>query len=179
MRRLFDPRPLFAMILLCVTATAFAELKVGDPAPDFNLMGTDGKYHSLSDYKGKKPVVIAFFPKAYSHGCTIECKVLRDSQKELANFDVAYFMTSVDKPADNKGFAEENHANFPILSDPDTTMSKAYGVYSDKGYDHRWTFYIDKQGIIRKIDKAVDPRTAGKVLVQNLTALKSELGLSS
>ena len=88
-------------------------------------------------------------------------------------------MTSVDKPADNKGFAEENHANFPILSDPEKTMSKAYGVYSMMGFDHRWTFYIDKQGIIRKIDKSVNPRTAGKTLVENLKALKSELGLES
>ena len=172
-------RMLLAAVLFLVALPAVAELKVGDVAPDFKLMGTDGQYHSLSQYKGKKPVIIAFFPKAYSGGCTIECKALRDSEKDIKPFDVVFFMTSVDKPEDNKGFAEQNHATFPILSDPDKAMSTTYGVLSPRGYDLRWTFYIDKQGIIRMIDKAVDPRTAGTTLVKNLTALKSELGLES
>ena len=177
MKSVLNFRAAIAALLLLVASSAFAELNVGDPAPDFKLMGTDGKYHSLSDYKGKKPVVIAFFPKAYTHGCTIECKALRDSQKDIEKFDVAYFMTSVDKPEDSKGFAEQNKAKFPILSDPDKSMSKAYGALSMIGLDHRWTFYIDKQGIIRKIDRSVNPKTAGTTLVENLEALKSELGL--
>ncbi|HKI75351.1 MAG TPA: peroxiredoxin [Pseudomonadales bacterium] len=173
-------RAVFGTLLIFVATSVFAaDLKVGDPAPDFKLMGTDGKYHSLSDYKGKQPVILAFFPKAYTHGCTIECKALRDSQKDIEAFDVAYFMTSVDKPEDSKGFAEQNHAKFPILSDPDKTASKAYGVLSSFGVDHRWTFYIDKQGIIQMIDHAVDPKTAGTTLVKNLGELKGKLGLKT
>lgn len=172
-------RAFLAAILLSMSGIAFADLNVGDPAPDFKLMGTDGNYHTLSEYKGKKPVIIAFFPKAYTHGCTIECKALRDSQKDIEAYDVAYFMTSVDKPEDSKGFADQNSAKFPILSDPDKSMSTSYGVVSPMGFDHRWTFYIDKQGIIRMIDKGVDPKTAGVTLVKNLEALKSALGLQS
>lgn len=80
-------------------------------------------------------------------------------------------MASVDKPEDNKGFAEKNDATFPILSDPDKQMTAAYGVLSDRGYARRWTYYIDKNGIIRMIDKEVDPRTAGRQLVENLESL--------
>ena len=80
-------------------------------------------------------------------------------------------MASVDSPEDNRGFAEKNEASFPILSDPDKTMCGAYGVLSDRGLANRWTFYIDAEGVIQRIDKDVDPRTAGVDLVQNLEAL--------
>jgi peroxiredoxin Q/BCP len=80
-------------------------------------------------------------------------------------------MASVDSPEDNKGFAEKNDATFPILSDPDKSMCASYGVLSERGYARRWTYYIDREGIIRMIDKAVDPRTAGASLVKNLEAL--------
>jgi len=80
-------------------------------------------------------------------------------------------MASVDSPADNKGFAEKNDATFPILSDPKKTMTAAYGVLSDRGYARRWTYYISPEGVIQKIDKSVNPRTAGEQLVANLKAL--------
>lgn len=80
-------------------------------------------------------------------------------------------MASTDSAEDNRGFAEKNEASFPILSDPSKEMSRAYGVLSMLGFANRWTFYIDAQGIIRKIDKDVDPRTAGADLVGNLEAL--------
>lgn len=80
-------------------------------------------------------------------------------------------MASVDSPEDNKAFAEKNNATFPILSDPDKRVCAAYGVLSERGYARRWTYYIDREGIIRMIDKAVDPRTAGETLVRNLQAL--------
>lgn len=83
-------------------------------------------------------------------------------------------MASVDQPADNKGFAEQNAATFPILSDPGKQMTEAYGVLSAAGYARRWTYYIDKDGVIQMIDKAVDPRTAGESLVVNLEKLGFE-----
>ena len=81
-------------------------------------------------------------------------------------------MASTDSPEDNRGFAEKNEASFPILSDPGKQMCDAYGVLSMLGYANRWTFYIDAEGVIRKIDKSVDPRTAGETLVRNLEALQ-------
>jgi peroxiredoxin Q/BCP len=80
-------------------------------------------------------------------------------------------MASVDSLEDNSTFAAKNNASFPILADPDKVMTEAYGVLSGSGFAKRWTFYIDPQGIIRQIDKAVNPRTAGTTLVKNLKAL--------
>ena len=80
-------------------------------------------------------------------------------------------MASTDSAEDNRAFAEKNQATFPILSDPGKEMARAYGVLSEAGYANRWTFYIDAQGVIRKIDRNVDPRTAGEDLVRNLEVL--------
>ncbi len=80
-------------------------------------------------------------------------------------------MASTDSEADNRGFAEKNEASFPILSDPEKKTAEAYGVLSESGYARRWTYYIDDQGIVVRIDKDVDPRTAGAELVEHLSAL--------
>ena len=118
------------------------ELKVGDPAPNFKLQATDGKTYQLSDFKGKKAVVVAWFPKAFTQGCTIECKSLADNGDKIRKFDVVYFMASVDPIEDNTKFAkattvdviganqkiDKKEADFPILSDPTKETAKAYGV---------------------------------------------------
>ena len=80
-------------------------------------------------------------------------------------------MASVDSIEDNTAFAKKNEATFPILADPDKGMCEAYGVLSLAGYASRRTFYIDIDGIIRKIDSNVSPATAGEDLVKNLEAL--------
>ena len=145
-------------------------LRAGDPAPPFTLPGTDGNTHRLSDYAGRW-VVLAFFPKAYTGGCTIECKALRDASRELGAFDVAYFMASTDNLEDNRGFAAQNKANFPLLSDASKTVADAYGVLRDNGLARRWTFYIDPDGIIQRVDRTVDPANARVTLVKNLRSL--------
>ena len=80
-------------------------------------------------------------------------------------------MASTDTPEDNRAFAAKNEASFPILSDPGKAVTAAYGVLSEGGYANRWTYYIDAAGVIQKIDKQVDPRTAGTALVATLEAL--------
>jgi thioredoxin-dependent peroxiredoxin len=75
---------------------------------------------------------------------------------------VMYFMVSADKPEVNKRFAEKHGGSFPILSDPDKTLAKPYGAMMKAGFYKRWTFYIDKDGIITKIDKKVKPVSAGE-----------------
>jgi len=138
--------------------TAPAELKVGDKAPDFTLPGTDGKTHKLSDYRGKE-VVIAWYPAAFTGGCTAECKSFRDAGAAIKAFDVAYFMASVDTPEKNAEFAKQEEANFPMLSDPDKKVAAAYGVLGPAGTGARaarWTFYIAPDGTIQYIDKTVN-----------------------
>ena len=80
-------------------------------------------------------------------------------------------MASVDDPETNKAFAEENGANFPVLSDADRAISAAYGVLSERGFANRRTYFIDPEGVIARVDREVDPRTAGADLVKHLDAL--------
>src|SRR5689334_5068066 len=99
-----------AALLLGGSALAgAADLAVGDPAPDFSLAASDGKTYKLSDFKGKQAVVIAWFPRAFTQGCTIECKSLAANGAKIRAYDVAYFMASTD-PVDgekgNRAFAE-------------------------------------------------------------------------
>jgi peroxiredoxin Q/BCP len=154
-------------LMLCVLGFAAApatasELKVGDQAPDFTLQATDGKTYKLSSFKGKQAVVLAWFPKAFTQGCTIECKSLAEHGDMIRKYDVSYFMASVD-PLDgekgNKAFAETHKADFPLLSDPSKETAKAYGVLNEeRGFANRWTFYIGKDGKIQAIDKDVAKR---------------------
>jgi peroxiredoxin Q/BCP len=148
-------------------------LKVGDKAPDFSLPGSDGKTHSLADYKGKF-VVLAWFPKAMTTGCTQECHSITENAEVLKGFDVAYFMASVDTPELNKQFAERDKPNFPLLSDPDKKVATAYGVVdATHPLAQRWTFYIGPDGKLVKVDtdSSKHTLTAGPDLVASLTAL--------
>jgi peroxiredoxin Q/BCP len=153
-----------------------AELAVGDPAPDFSLAASDGKTYKLSDFKGKKPVVIAWFPRAFTQGCTVECRSLAANGDKLRQYDVAYFMASTD-PVEgekgNKAFAESEKADFPLLGDPTKETAAAYGVlHPERGVAMRWTFYIDQDGRIAAIDKAVKPPTSAEDMLARLAELK-------
>jgi peroxiredoxin Q/BCP len=161
-------------LLACAAARA-AELKAGDPAPEFALMGSDGKTHKLSDYKGKQAVVLAWFPKAFTGGWTKECKSLRESGDKIREFDVAYFAASTDTPQKNKEFAESLGADFPILADPEKTAADPYGVLMPLvGLAKRWTFYIGKDGKVLFVDKDVKVDTAGA----DVAAKLAELGVA-
>ena len=154
-----------------------AELKVGDPAPDFTLQASDGKTYKLSDFKGKQAVVIAWFPKAFTRGCTIECKSLAENGDLIKKYDVTYFMASVDALEGDQGnmaFAKEHKADFPLLSDPTKATATAYGVLNERGIANRWTFYIGKDGRIQAIDKGVAQRL--ETSAQDMAAKLGELG---
>src|SRR5215469_6419414 len=115
----------------CMSSLSAAELKVGDKAPAFSMPGSDGKTYSLDQFKGKKAVVIAWFPKAFTGGCTAECKSFRENSDALKPLNVAYFTASIDSPEENRKFAESLGLDYPILSDPGTDVAKAYGVVHD------------------------------------------------
>ena len=190
-------RALLTMGLVAVVAagTAMAQapagappaaptLKIGDMAPDFSLQGTDGKTHKLSDYRGKQAVVIAWFPKAFTQGCTIECKSLAENGDKIKKYDVAYFMASVDPLEENVKFAkatsvklgdqmvDKKEADFPLLSDPTKETATKYGVLNARGMANRWTFYIDKSGKIAAIDTAVKPPTSAEDMLAKLAELQ-------
>jgi peroxiredoxin Q/BCP len=145
--------------------------EVGDMAPDFSLQGTDGKTYQLSDFRGKEAVVLAWFPRAYTKGCTIECKSLAENGHLLRKYQVSYFMASVDELEENKGFAAEQKADFPLLSDPDKQTARDYGVLSMGGWAKRYTFYINSEGRILEIDRDVKPATSAQDMAAKLGAL--------
>jgi peroxiredoxin Q/BCP len=166
-------------------------LKVGDMAPDFTLPGTDGKTHKLSSYRGKTAVVIAWFPRAFTSGCTIECKSLADNGDKIRKYEVVYFMASTDSIEENTKFAkattvtlpgrgggeptivEKKEADFPMLSDPTMETARAYGVVSgERKSASRWTFYIDKAGKIAAIETQVRQATSAEDMITKLEELK-------
>lgn len=164
----------FVLSLMAATALAQApvELRVGDAAPAFKLQASDGKTYSLADFKGKSAVVVAWFPKAFTSGCTIECKSLAEHGDLVKAYKAAYFMASVDPVEENTKFGAEHKADFPLLSDPTKEVAAAYGVLSLRGFASRWTFYIGPDGKITHIDKAVKPATSA----EDMAAKLGELG---
>lgn len=147
------------------------ELKVGDKAPNFKLQGSDGKTHSLADYAGKRVVALAWFPAAFTSGCTIECKSLATNGPKIKKYEAAYFMASVDPIEKNTDFAKAQEADFPLLSDPTKEVATAYGVLNARGTASRWTFYIGKDGRILAIDKAVKPATSAEDMIAKFDEL--------
>ena len=137
-----------------------AELKAEDPAPLFALPGSDGKTYKLEDFRGKQAVVVAWFPKAFTSGCTAECKSLKADGKAVRAFDVTYFAASCDEPELNKKFAASLELDYPILSDPGRSVATAYGLVDDKvRWARRWTFFIGLDGKILAVDKSVKTAT--------------------
>jgi len=163
-------------LFVCSVAWArAAEPAAGDDAPDFSLVGSDGKTYSLADFKDKQAIVVAWFPKAFTGGCTKECKSFREQGKAIRAFDVAYFTASCDPADKNKDFAKSLELDYPILSDESTDVAKAYGVFNaDRGAPFRWTFYIGKDGKILHIDKEVKTESHGK----DVAAKLEELGVA-
>jgi peroxiredoxin Q/BCP len=148
------------------------ELKVGDAAPDFALQATDGKTYRLSDFKGKKAVVVAWFPKAATPGCTAECKSMREHGAKIRAFDVAYFTASVDPMEANKAFAESLDIDYPILCDPTHATARAYGIFNaERKIAGRATFYIGQDGRILHIDRKVATATHGADVAERLKEL--------
>jgi thioredoxin-dependent peroxiredoxin len=164
---------LCALLAISIAATAVAEeLKAGDAAPAFRLVDADGKEYTLDDFKGKQGVVLAWFPRAFTPGCTIEIKSIRDSATELDGFDVSYFMVSLDPPEKNAEFAEEHGCDFPVLSDPDGETAKAYDVGAPGAlFAKRWTFFIGADGEIKHVERGVNVSTHGADIVQKLDEL--------
>lgn len=163
-----------ALLMVGVRASA-AELKVGDAAPDFSMVGTDGKTYKLSELnKQGKAVVLAWFPRADTPGCTRECTSFKNDGPKMRDYQVAYFTASNDPPEKNKAFAEKLSVDYPILSDPDSSVAKQYGVLNTAGTAaQRWTFYIGANGKILAIDKSVKTDTHGA----DVAAKLGELGV--
>lgn len=134
-------------------------LKVGDKAPNFTLQDDNGTSYTLSSFRGKSPVVVYFYPKAGTPGCTTEACGIRDDWSKFKENHIEVLGISVDSKEALKKFINKYSLNFPLLSDQDKVVSKEYGVLNKLGIDNRITFIIDKEGYITKIIRNVNVNT--------------------
>jgi thioredoxin-dependent peroxiredoxin len=170
---------MFAVLaLLALAAPGLAQeqtLSVGDEAPDFTLKASDGKTYKLADFKGKQAVVVAWFPRAFTGGCTKECKSMREAGEKLRGYEAAYFTASTDPVEKNADFAKSLDLDYPILSDPKGEVAKKYGVYNaERDAAARVTFYIGKDGKLLHIDRQVKTDTHGEDIAARLGSLGVE-----
>jgi peroxiredoxin len=127
-------------------------IEVGSKAPEFTLKNQFGETVSLSDFFGKKNVILMFYPFAFTGKCTQELCTIRDERNDFVNEDTQILSISCDPVASLKIFAEDQNLTTPLLSDfwPHGKVSRDYGVFlEDLGFANRGTFVIDKTGIIR------------------------------
>ncbi len=136
-------------------------LKVGDKVPDFSAKDQDGNTINLSDYKGKK-LVVFFYPKANTPGCTAEACNLRDNYKELQAQGYELLGVSADSEKKQSNFKNKYEFPFPLLADEDHTVINTFGVWGPKKfmgreYDgiHRTTFVIDGEGVVENVIEKV------------------------
>jgi thioredoxin-dependent peroxiredoxin len=138
----------------------------GMPAPDFSLPSTSGETISLSDFKGKQAVVLYFYPKDSTPGCTVEACSFRDNLGAVQSHGAAVLGVSPDSVKSHANFTQKQNLNFPLLADTERELAKAYDVWVEKkqygrtfmGIE-RSTFLIDKDGKIKKIWRKVTPKT--------------------
>jgi len=137
------------------------ELNEGDSAPDFELEDQTGKKVKLSQFRGKKNVILAFFPFAFSPVCTNELGELKEKEDTILKLDTQILAASVDSTWTQKAFAKELEVKFPILSDFGKKAVALYGsLYEDKGFAKRTVFIVDKRGKIvykRQYEPAQQP----------------------
>jgi thioredoxin-dependent peroxiredoxin len=129
-----------------------AKVKEGDRAPDFSLHSQDGSTISLHDYAGQRSVVLYFYPKDFTMGCTAEAKTFSANYDEVRKMGAEVIGISSDSTTTHESFASACEVRFPLLSDEGARVRELYGVKSSLGIiPGRVTFVIDKDGIIRRV----------------------------
>jgi peroxiredoxin Q/BCP len=140
-------------------------LQVGHPAPSFSLPDASMEMMSLSSFRGKKNVVLYFYPKDGTPGCTLQATDLSDREHEFARLDTVIFGVSRDDVLSHASFRDEHGLTVQLLADTESEVSRLYDVLQEKNVDgrpkvclRRSTFVIDKKGIVRHILHDVNPR---------------------
>ena len=147
-------------------------LKEGDKAPDFNAKDQYGKDLNLKDYKGKK-VVLYFYPKDDTPGCTTEACNFRDNYQQIRNEGYEIIGVSADDEKKHLKFTDKYELPFPLIPDTEKEIIKAYGIWGEKKfmgrvYDgiHRTTFVIDEKGVIEKVITKVKNKEATRQVLE-------------
>jgi peroxiredoxin Q/BCP len=149
------------------------ELKVGDKAPDFSLLDEHGLPVSLKDFRGKKVVVLYFYPKDFTSGCTAEACSFRDNYKPYQDKGAIVIGVSLDSVESHARFSEKYNLPFAILSDKSKEVAKTYGVLGIGGFlARRVTFIINKDGKITHIFPKVDVKQHSEEVLKALEELQ-------
>lgn len=153
------------------------KLIVGDKAPDFEMPDKDGKIYSLADYRGKW-ILLYFYPKDNTPGCTIEACALRDNYDDFKKIKAVVWGVSVDSPKSHDKFVEKYDLPFPLLSDENKKVVEKYGVWGKKKFmgreymgTFRKSFLIDPKGKIAKIYEEVKPALHATEVINDLKTL--------
>ncbi len=162
---------LFLLFILTSCGGNAENIDTSSLATDFTLQDAYGKSYTLSDYKDKSPVVVYFYPKANTSGCTTQACGIRDVYSKFKENNIVVFGISVDQKEDLKEFIKDHNLNFPLLSDADKKVSKAYGVLNDFGLSNRITFIIDKNGKIAELMRDVDVSTHADQIYEKASKL--------
>ena len=151
-------------------------MEPGDTAPDFELMNQDGETIRLSELRGK-PVVLYFYPKADTPGCTTQACGVRDRTTDYAGHDAVVLGVSPDAPAKLRRFAEKHDLAFTLLSDPNHEVAERYGVWVEKAMygkrywgNERTTFVIDTEGNVKEVLRKVKPAEHDDLVLGALSA---------
>lgn len=164
---------LSALCVLLFGASVSAAPEVGAAAPDFRLQDQNSEWHALGDYEGKW-VVLYFYPKADTPGCTTEACEFRDNIFAYEDMGAAVVGVSLDDVGSQKEFADKYSLPFPLLSDAAHEVAESYGVLSSFGemkVASRQTFLIDPQGNVAKHYAQVDPAAHSEEVLTDLEAL--------
>ena len=166
-----------ALVLSLLTGAAVASAaelpKVGDPAPDFTATASDGNAVTLKTFTGKSNVLLYFYPKDDTPGCTKQACAIRDDFPAFKGLNVTVLGVSFDSVASHKDFIKKFNLPFLLLADTDKAIAKAYGVATDQSpVARRITFIIDKSGKIAYVNPAVNPATHSAEVREVLGRLK-------
>ena len=147
--------------------------KVGEIAPDFSLPDQSGKTHTLTDFRGKW-LVLYFYPKNDTPGCTEQACKFRDDLHQLAALDAQVVGISVDDSDSHAAFAKKHHLPFPLLADKNAEVSARYGVLRNLGFikvAKRYTFLIDPHSKINRVYDKVETSRHSKEIIEDLSRL--------
>lgn len=161
-----------AMLAVFGLSVQGADLKEGMPAPSFQAQDQHGRMVRLADFKGKSSVVLYFYPKDDTPGCTAQACSLRDGHAAILGAGAIVLGVSADDVASHKAFAEKFSLPFSLLADPKKAIIQAYGVAMPVvGMAKRVTFVIDRAGIIRKVLTSIDTRNHDDQVLEVLKTL--------
>jgi len=165
-----------ALLILSPAFTTLAQAaspSAGQPAPTFTLKDQDGAQRNLTDFRGKW-LVLYFYPKDDTPGCTTEACNFRDGQALIQSLGAQVVGVSIGDSSEHKAFADKHKLPFPLLADEKGTVARQYGALADYKifkYAKRETFLIDPQGLLRKAYTDVDPDTHAQQVLTDLRGL--------